>query len=102
MYCDKNIPEVIQDLRIWGFGKDFWRRRARRITVPETAMAVAKTTPCELSIGDMNFSLFFYFFYLGLWLMSCGVDEEEEERKSKEEENGERERERERESFDLK
>lgn len=30
----------------WEGGEDFWRRKARRITVPETAaMAVAKTMP---------------------------------------------------------
>lgn len=32
----------------WESGNDFWRRRARRITVPETAaMAVANTMPWE-------------------------------------------------------
>lgn len=39
----------------WVVGDDFWRRRARRITVPETAaMAVAKNTPWELSVGDIE------------------------------------------------
>lgn len=61
----KNSPEDIQDRRIGG-GEGgvsrtgnwvLWRRRARRITVPETAMAVAKTTPCALIIEDMLVSI---------------------------------------------
>lgn len=52
------VPEEIQERRTCcedkrEAGWDFWRRRARRITVPETAMAVARTTPCEQSIEDM-------------------------------------------------
>jgi len=63
-----SLPGEIQDLRAccedcgiwwwspgnWPEGRwDFWRRKASTITVPETAMAVARTTPCEQSEEDM-------------------------------------------------
>jgi len=61
-----NLPEDKQERRIgveeeeeeeeetwWRENWDFWRRRARMMTVPETAMAVAKTAPCEVIIEDI-------------------------------------------------
>ena len=50
------IPEEMQDLGRDGEVTDvsFWRRKARTITVPETAMAVAKTTLLEFKIEDMT------------------------------------------------
>ena len=59
------VPVEIQERKIggeecgiwspgnWVGGRDFWRRNTRRKTVPETAMAVARTTPWGLIIEDM-------------------------------------------------
>ena len=59
------VPEERQERKIgcedwgiwstenWVFGRDFWSLRTRRTTVPDTAMAVAKTTPWGLIIEDM-------------------------------------------------
>lgn len=49
-----NPPEEMQDLgNGWGGARAFWRQKATRNTVPETAMAVARTTACEESTEDM-------------------------------------------------
>lgn len=63
---DAHVPEQRQDRRI-GFvaGRESWfarkwvgwkflsRRRARKMTVPETAMAVARTNPGDANMEDM-------------------------------------------------